>query len=234
MRIDEVFCINNNFNTSQSASPTEKFQFFELKGNDCKNSFPTYFSAPKYLGLKNLVMKYDLSNISLQNSSKLNFADDCRKSFVKDFGIIKSSSMQQLVLDENSPFFDSALGDNINKMSKECRQEGNYAKSLRKRMQERKIDNCTDIACVTADEINKKQSAYKADLLYASILNGDMISNHVAVLIQDKIGSNDKLNADSVVLDNWLGGVFKYKDWVKIIKNLYNSNSVSTHVTDAK
>ena len=133
MRIDEVFCINNNFNTSQSASPTEKFQFFEPKGNDCKSSFPTYFSAPKYLGLKNLVMKYDLSNTRLINSSKLNFASDCRKNFVKDFGTIKSSSMQQLVLDESSPFFDSALGDNINKMRKESRKESNYAESLKKK-----------------------------------------------------------------------------------------------------
>ena len=101
-------------------------------------------------------------------------------------------------------------------------------------MQERKIGNCTDTACVTADAINKNESAYRADFLYASILNGDMISNHVAVLIQDKAGSNDKLNPDSVVLDNWLGGVFKYKDWVKVIKNLYNSNSISTYVTAAR
>ena len=101
-------------------------------------------------------------------------------------------------------------------------------------MKERKIGNCTDIALVTAEEINNSQSKYNAKFVYASILNDDLISNHVAVLVQDRQENADKLNAESLVLDNWLGGIFKYNDWVKIIKKLYNSNNVSTYVTDAK
>ena len=172
-----------------------------------------------------------MSTTYVLKSEKLDYASACRKNFVSEFGTIKSGSMQQLVLNPLSPDFDSTLTDKINKMRNERRGEGNYAKNLKTLMKERKIGNCTDIALVTADDINQKQNKYKAELLYASILSGDVISNPV-VLVKDKNENND-VSANSIVLDNWLGGVFKYSDWVKIAKHLYNSNSVSTYVVDS-
>lgn len=234
MRIEETFGVNNLLNKKQPVYQTENFQVFKPKVVSGYNDIPSYFSSPKYFELKYLVSKYDLSQSCLLNFGKLNFASNCRKSFVRDFGTIRSSSMQQLVLEEKSPFFDFELSKQINEMRKECRKENNYAISIKKRMKERKIGNCTDIALVTAEEINNSQSKYNAKFVYASILNDDLISNHVAVLVQDRQENADKLNAESLVLDNWLGGIFKYNDWVKIIKKLYNSNNVSTYVTDAK
>ena len=229
MRIDENFYINNVSNIQKCNSPTKVSQIFMTKSSESQNTIPSYFSSPKYLELKNMVEKYDLSTNYVLKSEKLNFASDYRKKFVSEFGTIKSSSMQQLVLNPLSPEFDLTLTDKINKMRKECRSEGNYAKNLKTRMKERKIGNCTDIALVTADDINNK---YKAELLYASILSDDVISNHVAVLVKDKDEKNE-VSTNSIVLDNWLGGVFKYSDWVKIVKHLYNSNSVSTYVADS-
>ncbi len=232
MRIDENFYINNVSNIQKCNTPTKVSQIFVTKSSESQNTFPSYFSSPKYLDLKNMVEKYDLSTNYVLKSEKLDYASACRKIFVSEFGTIKSGSMQQLVLNPLSPDFDSSLTDKINKMRKECRGEGNYAKNLKTLMKERKIGNCTDIALVTADDINKKQNKYKAELLYASILSDDVISNHVAVLVKDK-NENNEVSANSIVLDNWLGGVFKYSDWVKIVKHLYNSNSVSTYVADS-
>ncbi len=231
MRIDENFYINNFSNIQKYDTPTAEYQIFVPKNSETQNTFPSYFSSPKYLELKNMVEKYDLSTNYVLKSEKLNFASDCRKNFISEFGTIKSGSMQQLVLNPLSPNYDSTLTDNINKMRKECRSKDNYGKNLKARMKERKIGNCTDISLVTAEDINQKQDKYNAKLLYASILNDDVISNHVAVLVKDK-NENDKVEADSIILDNWLGGVFKYNDWVKIVKHLYNSNSVSTYVAD--
>ena len=201
------------------------------KSSGAQNSIPSYFSSPKYLELKNMVEKYDLTENCVLKSDKLKYASDCRKNFISEFGTIKSGSMQELILNPLSPSFDASLTDNINKMRKECRTQNDYSKSLKSRMKERKIGNCTDIALVTSDEINQKQNKYDAKLLYASILNDDMISNHVAVLLKDK-NENNEVNADSIILDNWLGGVFKYNDWIKIVKHLYNSKDVSTYVAE--
>lgn len=232
MRIDEKFYINNVSNIQKYNSSTKELQIFARKDSEVQNTFPSYFSSPKYLELKNMVEKYDLSTNYVLKSEKLNYAANCRRNFISEFGTIKSGSMQQLVLNPLAPNLDSTLTDNINKMRKECREEGNYTKSLKARMKERKIGNCTDIALVTADNINQKQNQYKAELLYASILSDDVICNHVAVLVKDK-NENNNVSANSIVLDNWLGGVFKYSDWVKIVKHLYNSNNVSTYVEEA-
>lgn len=229
MRIDEVFAMNNIVNKQKYTSPDMEYQIFVTKNSSSNNNIPSYFSEPKYLELKELVMKYDLSENFILNSEKLNFASKCRNSFIKNFGILKSSSMQDLVLKPLSPNYDMALNDNINKMRKECREESDYSKSLKIRMKERKIGNCTDIALVTADDINQKQDKYKAKLVYASIVNDDMISNHVAVFVKDKKESNG-LNSESIILDNWLGGVFKYSDWLKIVKKIYKSNDVRTYI----
>ena len=158
MRIDENFYINNVSNIQKCNSPTKEYQIFATKGSVVKNNVSSYFSSPKYLELKNMVETYDLTTNCVLKSEKLDYASDCRKNFISEFGTIKSGSMQQLVLNPLSPNFDLSLTDNINKMRKECRREDNYAKNLKTRMKERKIGNCTDIALVTADDINQKQN----------------------------------------------------------------------------
>ncbi len=231
MRIDENFYINDFSNIKKSSSPAKECQIFVTKSSESQNSYSSYLSSPKYLELKSMVEKYDLTDNCVLKSDKLKYASDCRKKFISEYGTIKSGSMQELILNPLSPNLDMSLTDNINKMRKECRNKDDYSKSLKSCMKERKIGNCTDIALVTADDINEKQNKYDAKLLYTSILNDDMISNHVAVLVKDKT-ENDEINENSVILDNWLGGVFKYNDWLKIVKHLYNSKTVSTYVAE--
>lgn len=231
MRINESFFINNNYNWELPSNFSgEKYLFFTYKTILPAQTKASYLSSPKYFELKELVEKYDLTDNSVLISGKLNIAREVRKNFITEFGTIKSSSMQELILNPLSPDYDLSLSDSINKMRQECRKSTDYAQSLKNKMLERKIGNCTDIALVTANEINQKQGNCRAKLLYARILNDNVISNHVAVLVKNK-SESDKLTPDSIVLDNWLGGVFKYSDWLKIVKQIYNSKEVSTYAT---
>lgn len=231
MRINESFFINNNYNwVLPSNFSGEKYSFFTYKTILPDLTKASYLSSHKCFELKELVGRYDLTDNNVLISEKLNIAREVRKNFITEFGTIKSSSMQELILNPLSPDYDLSLSDSINKMRQECRKSTDYVQSLKNKMLERKIGNCTDIALVTANEINQKQGNCRAKLLYARILNDNVISNHVAVLVKNK-SESDKLTPDSIVLDNWLGGVFKYSDWLKIVKQIYNSKEVKPYVT---
>ena len=56
--------------------------------------------------------------------------------------------------------------------------------------------------------------------------------NHVAVLVRDKKDKTEKHSKNSIVVDNWLGGVFKYSDWLKVMQKLYGSNEIHTYITE--
>lgn len=196
------------------------------------SSIPSsYLSSEKYFELKNYIKKYDLCNKKYQNNQKLNFAVNARKNFQKEYGIIKSSTMQDLVLSHKSKKYDYSLNFAINNMRKECRKNGNYYKNLKNKIKAYKIGNCTDVAAISAFDINKTNKNYDAKIVYASILKKDEICNHAAVVIEDK-SSNKKINSDTIILDNWLGGVFTYKDWCKIVKKIYSTNSVYTYISN--
>lgn len=234
MRISNNLGINNIYgNVFAYDLPENNYIFFRRNNTLAPQNCFSYLASSEYQELKKYIAKYDLSHIQVLDTEKLNYAISCRNDYEKEFGVIKSSSMQDLLQNPLEPNYDISLGTNINKMRNVCRKSSDYSKTLACKMREQKIGNCTDIALVTADKINKSQNKYSAKLLYASISKGIAISNHVAVFLKDKT-DKDVLSSEAIVLDNWLGGVFKYADWVKIIKKLYKADNVSTYITNAK
>lgn len=139
--------------------------------------------------------------------------------------------MQFLMMNEYDKGYDSKLSDRINTMRRYCKSwtDRQYADNLGDYMKREKIGNCTDISAVTINSITLQNAGFKGDILYASMFKDDVISNHAAVLIRGSKG-NETLNKDSVILDNWLGGVFKYGDWLKILQKLYGTKGISTYI----
>lgn len=188
----------NNFD-NQKLQNKHDFRLFE-KHTDYQYNSRSYFSSDKYLELKNYVKKYDLS-AQKTNDKTLNFVKNARSKFIKEFGNVKSSSMQDLVLNRKSKSYDNNLNTEINNMRKQCRTSGNYYKNLRSMVKNKRIGNCTDLAAISAYDINNSHSNYKANIVYASILKKDEIYNHAAVIVKSKF-DNDKLKPDTIVLDN--------------------------------
>lgn len=231
MRINESFSIeqtinprvNNNHNSST-------WQIFPPQNKLSKDTKTSYLSSPKYFEIKELVNKYDLSNKNISISPILTFTINEKTEFEKEFGTIKSSSMQDIITNPLSQDYDFDLNKKINEMRKTCRNNENYAENIAKQMKAKKIGNCCDISVVTQNILNKKNTDYKGDLLYASILSDNALCNHIAVLVRQKSETDKTPQKDALVLDNWLGGVFKYENWIKIIKKIYNSKEVSTYI----
>lgn len=234
MRINEFSEINTLMTgiPPQKTAENDDLCLFDYSKPQQKQGF-SYFSSPKYIELKNLVDKYNLENSDNISDDTLNFAKAARKNFQKEFGTIKSSSMQDLILQPNSPLYDKNLQNSINSMRKKCRNNGNYFKNLKSAVKSEKIGNCVDVAALSAYDINHSNNDFNAQLVYASILDKDTIANHVAVVI-GKNSEKKELKPDSIILDNWLGGVFTYKDWEKIIKKLYSSKDVSSYISKEK
>lgn len=234
MRINEVPEINTqmSINSPQKTAGNDDLRLFDFPNPQQKNYF-SYFSSPKYLELKSLVEKYNQENSNNVSNDTLAFANEYRKNFQKEYGIIKSSSMQDMILKQDSPLYDKDLQASINTMRKKCRTNGDYYKNLRGAVKSQKIGNCVDVAAISAYDINHSGKDYNAQLVYASILDKDAISNHVAVVV-GKNSEKQELKPDSIILDNWLGGVFTYKDWEKLIKKVYSTNEVNTYISKEK
>ena len=228
--------ISNNFEITNFSNKLEHKTLADspliLYFSEPKNNYHSYFDSEKYLELKDLCQKYDLSNknCGVIENPELNFAINSRKNFVKEYGKIKSDSMQELVLDKNSPNFDKTLMQRINNMRKNCRSFSPkvYLEKLSKEVKLKKIGNCTDVSAVSINEMNKMNSNCKGELVYATILKDEVFYNHAAVLVDSK--KDSKLDKHSIILDNWLGGVFEYKDWIKIISKLYKTNAINCYV----
>lgn len=231
MRINDNIIIGNINCYKYNTLPEQKYDFFTNTFLPEITIYP-YYASEKYFELQELLDKYDLmNNISGQESAEILFAAECRKDFKQQYGIIKSSSMQQLLLDESSPAYEKTLLNKINKMRDKCRSFNTkqYVNNLEKQIKLRGIGNCTDISALSINNILKKNSVHKGELIYATMVKDKTILNHAAVLIKSK-NSDDELNKDSIILDNWLGGIFKYQDWIKIMKTLYNTRKTSTYI----
>lgn len=221
--VDKVH-INNVGNDSE-------FLIFDSTFDNNSKSFFSYFSDDKYLNLKSIVKDYDLSNT--KNLSDIQrFAVDYKNSFEKQYGYINSSSMELLLFNNPNSKRYKDLMSRINNMRAVCRNQKSYVSELRKQVKSQKIGNCTDVSAISQDDINKMVSPYKGDFIYASVLKGDTITNHVAVLVRDKNDKSKDISNDSVVLDNWLGGVFKYSDWLKVMQKLYDSKQIHTYISE--
>lgn len=231
MRINESFSIEQTINPRVNNNHNSlTWQIFPPQNKLSKNTKTSYLSSPKYFEIKELVNKYDLSNKNISISPILTFAINEKTEFEKEFGTIKSSSMQDIITNPLSQDYDFDLNKKINEMRKTCRNNGNYAENIAKQMKAKKIGNCCDISAVTQNILNKKNTDYKGDLLYASILSDNVLCNHIAVLVRQKSETGKTPQKDALVLDNWLGGVFKYENWIKILKKIYNSKEVSTYI----
>ena len=221
MRISPDLKINpveNNHSYNTNIGADSDFKIFDSKFENKSRTLFSYFSDAKYLELKSIVNDYDLSN--KKNLSDIErFAVDYKTSFEKQYGHINSKRYQSLM-------------PQINNMRKECRKHKSYVTELKKQVQFQKIGNCTDISAITKDDINKTISPYKGDYIYASIAKDDTLMNHVAVLVRDKKDKTEKHSKNSIVVDNWLGGVFKYSDWLKVMQKLYGSNEIHTYISE--
>lgn len=227
----KINSVDNRHSNNTGIGADSDLMIFDLKFENKSRAFFSYFSDAKYLKLKSIVNDYDLSN--KKNLSDIErFAVDYKNSFQKEYGYIKSASMELLLFDNpNSKRYQSLMSQ-INNMRKECRKHKSYVTELKKQVQFQKIGNCTDISAITKDDINKTISPYKGDYIYASIAKDDTLMNHVAVLVRDKKDKTEKHSKNSIVVDNWLGGVFKYSDWLKVMQKLYGSNEIHTYISE--
>lgn len=234
MRIFSDLTINsvdNKHSNNTGIGADSDLMIFDSKFENKSRAFFSYFSDAKYLKLKSIVSNYDLSN--KKNLSDIErFAVDYKNSFQKEYGYIKSASMELLLFDNPDSKRYQNLMARINNMRQECRKQESYVTELKKQVQFQKIGNCTDVSAITKDDINKMISPYKGDYIYASIAKDDTLTNHVAVLVRDKKDKTEKPSKNSIVVDNWLGGVFKYPDWLKVMQKLYGSNEIHTYISE--
>lgn len=227
----KINSVDNKHSNNTGIGADSDLMIFDSKFENKSQALFSYFSDAKYLELKSIVSNYDLSN--KKNLSDIEkFAVDYKNSFEKQYGNINSASMELLLFDDpNSKRYQNLMA-RINNMRKECRKQESYVTELKKQVQSQKIGNCTDISAITKDDINKTISPYKGDYIYASIAKDDTLTNHVAVLVRDKKENSEKVSKDSIVVDNWLGGVFKYSDWLKVMQKLYGSDKIHTYISE--
>ena len=195
----------------------------------------SYLSSPRYLAFLESIKKYDLSQ-SKSSDKTVRFASKIREEFKKDYGVIKSSSMEYFISKDKYKVYDSLLLYKINQMRKKCRvpSQAKYIENLSKAVKADKIGNCADVSLICAKEIFDKKSDYKASVLDLKMVTpGNIFENHVAVLVSPKNEKGNGLNSKSVIVDNWLGGVYYYKDWQKIIKKVFKPVDIIVNADDS-
>ena len=235
MRIDNNIQISDfyvNNGVHKLTHGTSIFRFPDLG----ETAISSYQQSERYLQLNEMVKKYDLTNKSFStiNPLALESAKFYRKDFIKEFGNVKSASMQDLILSSMDVGYDKSLTTRINAMRTRCREDGiqKYAENLTRAVKVLKIGNCTDVSLISKNKINNSNNNLRGELVYATILKDKTFSNHVAVLVSDGV-EKQELKNDSIILDNWLGGVFRYKDWIKILSNLYGTRDINTYLNES-
>ena len=170
--------------------------------------------------VKEEVARYNLSD-NQNNSELFNDMKNIVKDFMKEYGVLKSSSMEYLLL---SPYFDSSeeSENNIsyireNYLDNSRKVEIDNISSLVKQY---KTANCGECAELVSKMIfDKYKDKYDFSTVIFSPEPYDGLKTHVAVLVKAKDSEEE------YVVDTWIdpknGAIFKKDDWEKMLQKVY-------------
>ena len=171
--------------------------------------------------VKDEVQKYNLIDTPI-DSELFNDAKGIVRDFLKEYGVLKSSSMEYLLL---APHFDSSeeTNNNIGAIRE------NYLDNSKKVSIDKisslvklyKAANCGECAELVSKMIfDKYKDKYEfSDITFASEPYDDL-KTHVAVLMKSKE------TGEEYVVDTWIdpkkGAIFKKDDWEKMLQKVYD------------
>lgn len=170
--------------------------------------------------VKEEVARYNLLD-NQNNSEMINDMKNIIKDFMKEYGVLKSSSMEYLLL---SPHFDSSeeSENNIsyireNYLDNSRKVEIDNISSLVKKF---KTANCGECAELVSKMIfDKYKDKYDFSTVIFSPEPYDGFKTHVAVLVKAKDSEEE------YVVDTWVdpknGAIFKKDDWEKMLQKVY-------------